>query len=338
MMSDRDARKSAALSSARKWRDERRSQAATERVRNGPPKPLIKTSTRYPSDSSRIKPTSSRRAGRSTLPPIETASRKNNATKAEFSDDALDNPFDKGSFRWVAKGKYIKGARAGEPCVCKWFIGGGQGVDHERFFDLDIKAMQKSYQIVKEWNNERLIDKHVKVNIPEVWTFDKYGGHEISGKKVLLEPFIENYTKFNSNNGWQDNGSHWSRVMQALSHFSYHVSNGEFLLCDLQGGVYKSTIVLTDPVILSRDQAYGVTDLGMQGISSFFAQHECNEYCCRSWKKPTNKKQYLYLSQSTTMIKGSGFSGAYVPTCGPTYQTVGSSKTSQRRSTSRRYR
>jgi len=103
-MSDRDARKSAALSSARKWRDERRSQAATERVRNGPPKPLIKTSTRYPSDSSRIKPTSSRRAGRSTLPPIETASRKNNATKAEFSDEALDNPFDKGSFRWVAKG------------------------------------------------------------------------------------------------------------------------------------------------------------------------------------------------------------------------------------------
>lgn len=81
--------------------------------------------------------------------------------------------------------------------------------------------------ISRPCRSQRLIDKHVKVNIPEVWTFDKYGGHEISGKKVLLEPFIENNTKFNSNNGWQDDGSHWARAMQALSHFSYHVSNSE---------------------------------------------------------------------------------------------------------------
>lgn len=30
----------------------------------------------------------------------------------------------------------------------------------------------------------------------------------------------------------------WHDVMQALSHFSYHVSGGSLVLCDLQGIVY----------------------------------------------------------------------------------------------------
>jgi hypothetical protein len=44
----------------------------------------------------------------------------------------------------------------------------------------------------------------------------------------------------------------WPRVMQALSHFSYHQSGGQHVLCDLQGGVYRDGIVLTDPAVLSR--------------------------------------------------------------------------------------
>ena len=38
--------------------------------------------------------------------------------------------------------------------------------------------------------------------------------------------------------------------------------------------MYDDTVVLTDPVILSKDQIYGVTDLGLEGISSFFYKHE----------------------------------------------------------------
>lgn len=41
--------------------------------------------------------------------------------------------------------------------------------------------------------------------------------------------------------------------MQALSHYSYHVLNGEYLLCDLQGGINDDSVVLTDPVIHSLE-------------------------------------------------------------------------------------
>ena len=62
-----------------------------------------------------------------------------------------------------------------------------------------------------------------------------------SGIKSLVEPMIENFEKFNSNTGWADmTGGASSEAMQALSHFSYHNSSGQFLLCDIQGGVYSN--------------------------------------------------------------------------------------------------
>jgi hypothetical protein len=64
--------------------------------------------------------------------------------------------------------------RNGEPCVCKWFKSGH--VDQASFFDLDIKAMDKAHDLVREWNNRNLITKLVKVNIPESMDLYSYIG------------------------------------------------------------------------------------------------------------------------------------------------------------------
>ena len=228
----------------------------------------------------------------------DQTARRNNATGATFTQYDLDHPFAEGGFRWVAKGTYTNGVRNGEPCVCKWFKTGH--VDQASFFDLDIKAMDKAHDLVREWNNRNLINKLVMVNIPEVWTFAATSGH-VSGKRVLQEPFINDYQKFNSNTGWADSETPWPRVMQALSHFSYHVSAGQFVLCDLQGGVYSNAVVLTDPVILSRGKLYGVTDLGPRGISSFFSNHRCNEFCNSSWSRPADQTRYHRPQMGTSM-------------------------------------
>jgi hypothetical protein len=143
------------------------------------------------------------------------------------------------------------------------------------FFDLDIKAMNKALDLVQQWSSHTYITQLIKVNLPAVWVFAP-GTGQWAGKKVLQEPFIENYQKFNSNTGWADSSTPWPQLMQALSHFSFHASGGQYVLCDLQGGVYSNAVVLTDPVILSRDKSYGVTDLGPRGISSFFSNHKCN--------------------------------------------------------------
>jgi hypothetical protein len=223
--------------------------------------------------------------------------RRNNAHRATFTHDALDHPFANGAFRWVAKGVYTHGDRTGEECVCKWFKTGG--VMEARFYEKDLEACNEALTIITKWNTEGVINRMVKVNMPEVWTFLE--GSTRAGQKVLQEPYIIEYQKFNSNTGWSDNTLPWHRVMQALSHFSYHISNGQTVLCDLQGGVYQDGVILTDPVVLSMDQRFGVTDLGNKGISSFFYHHMCNEYCRSSWRKPPHVARYYEKKEGTTM-------------------------------------
>ena len=229
----------------------------------------------------------------------ETA-RRNNSSSAIVNSYDLNHPFAEGSFRYVAKGTYTSGRRRGERCVAKWFKTGS--VYEESYFHADIKTANKCIELVTKWNDSSGIDKTVQVNLPAVWTFDDECSDHIRNTKVLIEPFISNYEKFNSNTGWYSDGVAWGRAMQALSHCSYDASGGNLLLCDLQGGVYSNGIVLTDPVIMSQVAGqYGPTDLGSEGISSFFATHRCNEYCRRHWRKPRNRMSYYNPRAGTTM-------------------------------------
>lgn len=81
------------------------------------------------------------------------------------------------------------------------------------------------------------------------------------------------------------------------------MSGGNYVLCDLQGGIYRHELVLSDPVILSQTREYGVTDLGRDGISSFFSQHDCNNFCRPNWTKPANPQQFFRPVPGTTMIR-----------------------------------
>jgi hypothetical protein len=213
----------------------------------------------------------------------------------------LENPIAQGAFRWVAKGSYTSGPRKNQACVVKWFKTGA--VFSDDYFSLDIKAVDKALDIVNRFNQLNIINKVVKINVPEVWYFTDDSNNEWAGQRHLCEPFIRNYQKFNSNTGWNDDSMAWGEVMQALSHFSYHITGGNYVLCDLQGGIYQHEVVLSDPVILSRNREYGVTDLGPDGISSFFSQHGCNKFCRQNWTQPANPMQRFRPVPGTAMIR-----------------------------------
>ena len=234
--------------------------------------------------------------------PTQTA-RRNNPSEAIFEPGALISPFAEGGFRCVAKGRYVKGPRAGQACVCKWFKSGAafRSAYEETFSELDLQAMNKALPIIELWNSVGYINKLVHINIPEEETFRNNPYY--AGQKALLEPFIQNYQKFNSNTGWADDSTPWARAMQALSHYSYHITFRRVVLCDLQGGVYAKSVVLTDPVILSSTKSFGVTDLGPQGISTFFSNHKCNEFCKSTWLVPRDQRQYFRPQEGTSMMQ-----------------------------------
>lgn len=159
--------------------------------------------------------------------------RTNNATRATIDFSAI---FASGTFKDVWEGTYIAGARTGQRCVAKEFKTGS--VFEASYFEEEMSLIRLTQAIIDAFDSAGIIgtERQILLNTPAIWTYQDY-----SGRKALIEPMIENFEKFNSNTGWASvTGSEWSDAMQALSHFSYHNSNRQVLLCDLQGGVYSN--------------------------------------------------------------------------------------------------
>ncbi len=85
-----------------------------------------------------------------------------------------------------------------------------------------------------------------------------------------LEAVIEGeYRKFNNNAGMLVEDVH-RQTPQALSHFAWERSGGRVMLADVQG----VGELLTDPVIhTASGTGFGSTNLGVRGMSLFFASH-----------------------------------------------------------------
>merc|ERR1711924_138902 len=69
--------------------------------------------------------------------------------------------------------------------------------------------------------------------------------------------------------------------LATFSHWTYHRTQGKFLVTDIQGVRPKleEIYLLTDPAIHSVDERGGCLDHGESGILNFFATHECTSRC-----------------------------------------------------------
>lgn len=129
---------------------------------------------------------------------------------------------------------------------------------------------------------------------------------DVEGRRYLtVEPFIdgamERFSKFNSNAfNWRllISDRHADPVSDAFSHFSHHVTQGELLVCDIQGvrgaaprsfGRYAATIedaptllTMTDPQIITKNDSrdFGAGNgCSEDHIRAWFASHQCRGPC-----------------------------------------------------------
>ncbi|KAK8069936.1 hypothetical protein PG994_006552, partial [Apiospora phragmitis] len=189
-------------------------------------------------------------------------------------------PYAEGKFKLVCGGRFTIGPRAGQPCVAKTFKARHGSFDEQ--LAGEYRVIRCAQALVEAWNNAGVVQQPVCVLAPQVMTSD-----DGTKERRMVEPFIPGYRKHNNNNGYvMPSFDPWNEVMQAVSHFSYHISDGARLLCDVQGGPAKNVYVLTDPAVHSDGNHYGETDLGKPGMQRFFATHRCNKFCRSDWKKP----------------------------------------------------
>jgi hypothetical protein len=215
---------------------------------------------------------------------------------------SLDSPFAAGAFRYVQLGKYIGGERTGQACVVKWFKNASANLDTS-YYENEEKTADEAIRLVELFNGANIVRDMIRVNRPSTSRFGTDVGPRWAGHYFSIEPFIEDFRKFNSNSGWVPSEmTSWDDAMQALSHFTYACSSGSRLLCDLQGGIYRDGAILTDPVIMSNVRGkFGPTDLGPEGIATFFARHQCNQFCRPHWAVPETEYVYYTTTAATTM-------------------------------------
>jgi len=215
------------------------------------------------------------------------------------------NQLGEGAFRIAYEGTYVGGNRNTQEAACKRFKSKYRVLENE-FFAYDLKVADRTIEYAEDWNGFCDHDEEILVTRGNVMQKD--------GTKYLVEPLIRYFTKFTSNNGWiaAEDDEGWAVLaMEAFSHYTYHRSGGNLIVCDLQGryrynkySKKKCRFELTDPAICSRQRSYGPTDMGEKGIESFFANHICNAYCNANgrWQRPRAAREWFPSSSQTSMM------------------------------------
>jgi hypothetical protein len=225
--------------------------------------------------------------------------RQTSPFNAIFNAEDIQNPKMQGGYTYVALGSYCtnsKGPDKVDRCIIKWWKSGP--VQSHDLYDIYMRRILKAYDLIMMFNHEKIILEPVYLQIPSIVQLD-------SGNIVLQEPYIEQYQKWNSNSGWYSKSNDsWSLAFQALSHFSYHISDGLYVLCNVTGGLIgerETEAILTDVVVHSRSREFDAADLGTSGIYNFFANHQCNEFCNPGWFTPIKHKK-IFPTQPQTML------------------------------------
>ena len=191
------------------------------------------------------------------------------------------------------------GYTAGQKLVVK-FMKAAQYNSGVRITEKDIQAQQlaqnyaeKFESVVKPQRGGEPLHVFFRVGKLVPSSKNHYHGKTLKvleGENMLVElPLYGEFEKFNSNTGWS---SGVGALPSAFSHWTWVESNGEHLICDLQGhrGLKGGPITLggkdcpyyafSDPAVLSKvSGTYGPADLGVKGQETWFSKHVCNDFC-----------------------------------------------------------
>ena len=198
--------------------------------------------------------------------------------------------FAEGRFRYAYMGTWLKPpSKRGKKCVVKekkdsycW-----KSTD----WDTTMKIQKKAVELAASFTSLLQFTWQITFTdtvIHQVLLNQDPHSHPKLGEYVVVEDYIPGtFKKWCNNYGYiSAEAESVAIAMPAFMHWSWVHSGGELMIADLQGVCSGNHYTLTDPVILSSNREYGVTDMGIEGMAMFFMHHKCNALCQR-YRKPT---------------------------------------------------
>jgi hypothetical protein len=198
--------------------------------------------------------------------------------------------FAEGRFRRAYKGTWISPpSKRGSKCVVKeWkesYIWEASG------WDETVKIYDRARGLAHRFNSEVNPSSPINVTdavVQRVTREPEHGTRSPSlNEWVIVEDYLEgNFTKWCNNYGYISNDARdINGTLTAFAHWSWVATGAQEMITDIQGVRDSNGYHLTDPAILSLNNRYGCTDMGIEGMAMFFINHECNDIC-RGWKRP----------------------------------------------------
>lgn len=175
----------------------------------------------------------------------------------------------------------------------------GEAYQKKDLYEGDMAAQALAQYIAKEFTRE-YPEEPLQFVQAQLLELDKDAG--LPYRYMALEPWIPGvYEKKTSNGGFSSTNS---EAAQAFSHFSFVLTEGEYMVTDIQGVANT----LTDPQIHSRHKRFGLGNLGEQGMDRFFNGHQCS-HICKALRLSKHPSQLDWEADEWTALTGAAMSG-----------------------------
>jgi hypothetical protein len=193
-----------------------------------------------------------------------------------------ENRFQRGSFRSVFFVEF-----EGRHYVGKVLIARGDEKEEKRRIATTAKQYSLAHEITRRFA-EALRGAGL-LGTAQLEFVQTFAVKLADGRRAMLEPYFHTsgFIKWNNNEDYvrEEDGGGIDPLPQALSHYSFRVTQERFLFVDVQGFKMTDggtvTYRFTDPGFHSGRGAERMEagDFGEAGIRRFFEKHECNHIC-----------------------------------------------------------
>ena len=193
------------------------------------------------------------------------------------------NPFSKGSLRFALYGMFLSDGFPPVEVVFKEFISTNPKANTFTVYKQHLEIQVIAQFLAEQFNIEqRRISKN---SIPIAFADADLVQLKTDESKIyqVERRMHQEWRKWNNNSG-AVSMSGYSIILQAFSHWTYHITAGRMMVVDLQGVKAEDAYLLTDPALhcddLLRFQETR-TNLGVKGMRAFFRTHVCSEVCSK---------------------------------------------------------
>ena len=210
------------------------------------------------------------------------------------------NPFAKGSLRYAFYGQFSTENSSFDDVVFKELANDYSNNNAFMTYREHLEIQAIAQFLAEQFNAEQ--QRLFRHAVPIIYADANLVQQTSNPSKIYqVERRMQHeWRKWNNNSGGVSLNE-YSTILQAFSHWTYHVTNARLMVVDLQGVKVERAYLLTDPAVHCDDILRFCrtrTNLGIKGMQQFFRTHICSEICTKFNLPLMND----WSSDSTSMV------------------------------------